>query len=219
MQASPLQELTPGRPHTPPGATPRIATLQPHIRLFGHVDAGMLSEFLRQQAQAPQGEPIVFELSTQGGDADIGRRMAQEIRLWREQRQADLYFLGKTFVYSAGVTVMSAFPVERRFLTDDTVLLIHERKLTKTLELKGALRACRALVDDVLAQIESGQAVEDRDFARLVQGSRLSHAELRERVLARDWYVPAAEALRHGLVAEVIGDDGRPAPAPHDGAR
>ncbi|KQP11829.1 ATP-dependent Clp protease proteolytic subunit [Pseudorhodoferax sp. Leaf267] len=185
-----------------------IPTLQPHIRLYGHVDAGMLGEFFRQQAQAPQGEPIVFEISTQGGDADIGRRMAQEIRLWRQQRQADLYFLGKSYVYSAGVTVMSAFPVERRFLTDDTVLLVHERKITKTLELQGALRACRALVEDLLAQLESGQAVEDRDFARLVQGSRLSHAALRERVMARDWYLQADEALAHGLVADVIGDDG-----------
>lgn len=189
---------------------PNIPGLVPHIRLFGHVDGGMLSEFFRQQQQAPRDAPVVFELSTLGGDPDIGRRMAQEIRLWREHRQVDVYFLGKTFVYSAGVTIMSAFPVNRRFITEDTVLLVHERKITKTVELKGALRACRALVEDVLAQLESGQRVEDRDFARLVQGSRMTHAELRDRVLTRDWYVPAAEALELGLVANIIDDAGFP---------
>lgn len=189
---------------------PKIPGLVPHIRLFGHVDGGMLSEFFRQQQQAPRDAPVVFELSTLGGDPDIGRRMAQEIRLWREHRQVDVYFLGKTFVYSAGVTIMSAFPVNRRFITEDTVLLVHERKITKTVELKGALRACRALVEDVLAQLESGQRVEDRDFVRLVQGSRMTHAELRDRVLTRDWYVPAAEALELGLVANIIDDAGFP---------
>jgi ATP-dependent Clp protease protease subunit len=196
--------------HMSPSATARLPTLAPHIRLFGHVDGGMLSEFFRQQREAPKDEPIVFELSTLGGDPDIGRRLAQEIRLWRAHGQVDVYFLGKTFVYSAGVTVMSAFPVDRRFITDDTVLLVHERKITKTIELQGALRACKALVDDVLAQLESGQRVEDRDFARLVQGSKITHEELRERVLSRDWYVPAAQALELGLVANTIDDRGEP---------
>lgn len=185
-----------------------IPSLVPQIRLFGHVDGGMLSEFFRQQHQAPRDEPVVFELSTLGGDPDIGRRLAQEIRLWREHRKVDVYFLGKTFVYSAGVTIMSAFPVNRRFVTEDTVLLVHERKITKTVELKGALRACRALVEDVLAQLESGQRVQDRDFARLVVGSRMTHAELLDRVLTRDWYVPAAQALELGLVANIIDDAG-----------
>lgn len=197
---------------------PCIPGLVPHVRLFGHVDGGMLGEFFRQQQQAPRDEPVVFELSTLGGDPDIGRRLAQEIRLWREHAGVDVYFLGKTFVYSAGVTVMSAFPVNRRFLTEDTVLLIHERKITKTIELNGALRACKALVDDVLAQLESGQRVEERDFARLVQGSHLSAADLRERVLSRDWYVAAAEALRHGLVAGLIDDSGAAMPLPGAGA-
>jgi ATP-dependent Clp protease protease subunit len=194
----------------PSSAAAGLPTLAPHIRLFGHVDGGMLCEFFRQQREAPQNEPIVFELSTLGGDPDIGRRLAQEIRLWHAHGQVDVYFLGKTFVYSAGVTVMSAFPVDRRFITDDTVLLVHERKITKTIELQGALRACKALVDDVLAQLESGQRVEDRDFARLVQGSKITHEELRERVLSRDWYVPAAQALELGLVASIIDDTGSP---------
>lgn len=181
-----------------------LPTLVPHVRLHGKVDEDMLSEFLRQQREAPRGEPLVFELSTLGGSAEIGRRLAEEIRLWQAHGHADLYFLGKTFVYSAGVTIMSAFPAARRVLTQDTVLLIHERRLSKTLVLQGALRACAALVADVQAEIASGQQVEDRDFAQLVLGSRLSHAALREQVMARDWYLPAREALDHGLVAALL---------------
>ncbi len=187
-----------------PGARLPLPTLQPHIRLYGKVDGDMLGAFLRQQQEVPPGEPVVFELSTLGGDAEIGRRLAQEIRLWREHGRADLYFLGKTFVYSAGVTVMSAFPVARRFLTQDTVLLVHERKLSKTLNLDGALRACAALVDDLRAQIAAGRQVEEEGFARLVEGSALSLDALRERVMAADWYLPAREAHELRLVAGLL---------------
>ena len=192
--------------------TSTLPTLTPHIRLFGRVDAGMLGEFFRQQQDAPRGEALVFELSTQGGDADIGRRLAQEIRQWRQHGQVDVFFLGKTFVYSAGVTIMSAFPVNRRFLTEDTELLIHERKIKKTVELNGALRACTALLQDVLAQLEAGQAVEDSDLVRLVEGTRMSVDMLREHVLSRDWYVTAAQALSLGLVGAMLDDAGRVMP-------
>ena len=43
-----------------------LPTLLPHVRLHGKVDEDMLSEFLRQQREAPRGEPLVFELSTLG---------------------------------------------------------------------------------------------------------------------------------------------------------
>ena len=119
----------------------------------------MLDEFFRQQAEAPSEGPVIFELSTSGGDADIGRRIAQEIRQWRNEK-ADLYFLGKSFVYSAGVTIMGAFDRSHRFLSPDCELLIHERKLKKTLRLDGALRACAAVVKNTLAEIQSGERLE-----------------------------------------------------------
>lgn len=175
----------------PPGA--------PAVRLYGQVGQSMLDEFLRQKAEAPAGSPLVFELSTSGGDADFGRRIAQEIRQWRHEG-AKLYFLGKSFVYSAGVTVMGAFERERRFLSADCERLIHERKLKKVLHLDGALKACATQVKNTLAEIESGERLERDGFEELIQGSSISLQDLQDQVCERDWYLPAKEAVRRGLV-------------------
>lgn len=180
-----------------------LAAMPPALRLHGNVDQSMLAEFLRQRAEAPAQGALVLELSTSGGDADVGRRIAQEIRQWRSRRGA-LYFLGKSYVYSAGVTVMAAFERSHRFLTADCELLVHERRLRKTLQLDGALRACAVQVKSVLAEIASGQRLERAGFAELVQGSALSLDELEARVRDCDWYVPADEARALGLVGGIV---------------
>src|SRR5689334_22311892 len=110
-----------------------LPSLKPDIRLFGPVNEAMLSEFFRQQAEAPADKPLVLEISSNGGSADMGRRIAQELRLWQDQDARQVWFLGKTFVFSAGITIMSAVPRDRRFVTRDCELLIHERKMKKEL--------------------------------------------------------------------------------------
>lgn len=176
----------------------------PDIRLFGKVDEAMLSTFLQQLAQAPIGQPLTLELSTTGGNADIGRRIAWELGSLQQYRAQEISFVGKTFVYSAGVTIMSSFAPARRFLTADCELLIHERKMQKTLHLDGALRGCRSVVQDALAEIDSGQRLEREGFAALVAGTPLGLDDVMAKVLERDWYLTAAEALRLGLIAAVL---------------
>ncbi|APW39113.1 hypothetical protein RD110_19425 [Rhodoferax koreense] len=190
-----------------PQKTPQLPSLAPDIRLFGKVNDHMLGEFFRQQSEAHANKPMVVELSTSGGDADIGRRIAQEIKLWQSQGQREVYFLGKTFVYSAGITIMSAFPRERRFLTSDTLLLIHERKIKKTIELSGALRSCLGQLNDAIAEVESGQWLERDGFAQLVRGSQVSLEDLEKKVFTKDWYLTAAEALTQGLVGALLYDN------------
>ena len=165
----------------------------------------MLSEFFRQQAEVKPGKKsIVLEVSTSGGDADIGRRIGQEVRLWREAEGREVFFLGKTFVFSAGITIMAAFPRSHRFLTADCELLIHERKMKKVLRLEGALRGCLSAVNDALAEIESGQRLERDGFAQLVEGSSLTVEDVGSKVYEKDWYLTATEALGLGLVGGVI---------------
>ncbi len=183
--------------------TPHLPSLTPEIRLFGKVSLDMLSEFFRQQAEVKTDQPIVFELSTSGGDADVGRRLACELRLWQQQG-TEIFFQGKTFVYSAGITIMAAIPPTHRFLSKDCELLIHERKLKKEIFLDGALRGCRSLIHDVLAEIESGQRLEREGFSRLVNGSNISMEELEENVFNKDWYLTANQALDVGLIAGIV---------------
>ncbi len=184
--------------------TNQIPKLAPDLRLFGSVGDSMLGEFFRQQAEAKKEGPIVVELSSNGGDADMGRRIAQELRLWQEKDGREVWFLGKTYLFSAGVTIMSAIPRERRFVTQDCEILIHERKMKKDIHLDSALRGCRSTILDVLAEIESGQRLERDGFALLVQGTNLTVDDIEKRVLEKDWYLTAKEALDVGIVGGIV---------------
>ena len=175
----------------------------PDIRLFGMVDESMLSTFLQRQAVLRADLPVTLELSTSGGNADVGRRIANELAQWQRDGAA-VHFIGKTYVYSAGVTIMSSIPPSRRYLTADCELLVHERKMQKVLHLEGALRGCRSLVQDALAEIDSVQRLERAGFEQLVAGTRLTLDDVMAKVLERDWYLSADEAAEWGLVAGVL---------------
>lgn len=152
----------------------------------------------------PQGEPLIVELTTNGGDADIGVRMMTEIaRARRRLAGRRLVFLGTGTVYSAGVTTMSAFPAADRFLTAGGTLLVHGRQLAKTVELSGPLRASRPQIKALLSEIEVGCALENDGFRRLIEGSDIDFAEVCEKALY-NWYIPAEEALGRGLIAGIV---------------
>ncbi len=82
--------------------------------------------------------------------------------------------------------------------------MIHCRKLDKTVELSGPIRSSLPLVEALKAQIETGIALEERNFRRLIDGSDVSLDEVFERALY-NWYLDSAAALDRGLVAGVIG--------------
>ncbi|RZJ25003.1 MAG: peptidase S14 [Haliea sp.] len=184
-----------------------LPSLRPDIRLYGTVGQPMLDEFFRQQAAAQKKDDpstVVLELTTSGGNADFARRIAQEVKMWREHDGCDIYFFGKTIVYSAGVTIMSAFPVDRRFISADTVFLIHERHMEKQVTFGGALRSSLARARDIIAEIECGQRLEREGFEQLVDGSGITLDELMAKVMDQDWYVSAQDALKMRLVQGVL---------------
>jgi ATP-dependent protease ClpP protease subunit len=175
--------------------------LHSNVRLDGAVDAAMLQSFLDQRDRALAGaDPIVLELFTNGGDADVGRRIALEIRLCRDLHGRETIFVGKTTVYSAGVTIMAAFPAAQRFLTRDTMLLIHERRLDREMRLTGSLRANLPRVRALLAELEAGIALEEQGFRDLVAGSGVALDEVKA-LAGQGWYLAATEAAERGLVA------------------
>src|ERR1700757_3566244 len=122
----------------------RVRLARPTIRLSGSVGHPMVASFFDQLFPVLDVEgSILIELFTDGGDAEIGRRLAEAVRLLRREHARDVWFLGKTLVASAGVTVMAAFPKYKRWLTRDTALLIHGRRMLKSLHLEGPLGRCR----------------------------------------------------------------------------
>lgn len=181
----------------------KLPSLHPDVRLLGGIDDAMVQRFLDQSGAAQGDNPLVLELSTMGGDAESARRLAEEVALLRQARE--VFFLGKTYVYSAGITVMAAVPSTHRFLTPDTILLVHERRMQRTVQVTGALRSAIAVARDLLAELEIGQVLERRGFEQLAAGSKLSADELLQRVLDKDWYLTAEEALELGLIGGIVG--------------
>lgn len=194
----------PRRPPAKRMSKPPPEILTPHVRLYGEVGDAMLSSFLEQMdAARDQSGPIVVELTTPGGDADIGRRIAADIRLLREQTGRAALFFGKTTVYSAGATIMSGFRSQDRWMDRHAVLMIHCRKLAKSLELSNFLASERPRVEALLAEIDLGLRVQTWDFKALIEGSNVQLEEL-EQCAMQNWYIDADEALKRGLIAGVV---------------
>lgn len=186
----------------PPELRARLA--RPTIRLSGSIDEGTVASFFHQLLPVLDVDgAIVLELYTSGGDADVGRRLAEEVRLLQEMQGRDLWFLGKTLVASAGVTLMSAFPRERRWLTRGTTVLVHGRRMKRDLHLEGPLGSCRRVLEEMIADIDNGLRVEEADFQALIAGSRVDLDQVR-RLAYGGWYLSSSQALEAGLVEGLI---------------
>jgi ATP-dependent protease ClpP protease subunit len=175
----------------------------PHIVLHGPVDHDMYTSFRHQLAHAPGDGPLVISISSLGGDPEVARLMGDEVRLLREYSGREVLFLGKVAVYSAAATFMSAFPADKRFLTKGTRLMIHERQMTKTIEVSGPLRACIASLQATLHEIEQSIEIEEEGFRDIIAGSEVGFDEVRARAPA-NWYICDHEAREKGLVLDVI---------------
>lgn len=176
---------------------------QPQIRLYGSVDEKMYCSFREQMGNAPDSGLFAVAITTLGGDPEMARLMADDIRLLRQEQGREILFLGKIAVYSAGATFMAGFAVENRYLTRTTRLMIHERKLDKEVRLEGPLRTLKSTVKALMNEIEYSIAIEEEGFREIIDGSSVEFEELRKRAPS-NWYIPADEALEFGLVAGVI---------------
>ena len=176
----------------------------PAILLAGDVDYAMYERFRSQLAEAPAEGLIVIELTTLGGDPEVARMMGEDVRFRSEQEPGRRYvFLGKTAVYSAGATFMSFFARENRYLTRGTRLMIHERKMDKTLHVVGPLTASLASVKALVHEIEQSILIQNEGFETLIAGSSVTLDDLLRKAPS-NWYVEAREAADLGLVQAVL---------------
>lgn len=175
----------------------------PHIQLHGAVDDAMYTNFKNQLANAPSEGPLVVSITTLGGDPEMARAMGDSIRLLREYTGREALFLGKVAVYSAGATFMSAFPADKRFLTKNSRLMIHERLMNSTVQLSGPLNTLAPTLKAKLHEIEDSIRIQDEGFADLVSGTKVTLDELKAKA-PNNWYIEATEARDLGLVLDVI---------------
>ena len=184
-----------------PNRYPLLAV--PHVQLSGTVDDQMYATFRAQVANATGDGPLVVSITTLGGDPEIARAMGDDIRLLRDYQGRETLFLGKVAVYSAGATFMSAFPVDKRFLTRRTRLMLHERQMHSSLDLAGPLRALPAVLKAKLHEIEHSILIEEEGFRDIVAGSKVTFEELRDKAPS-NWYLEAEQARELGLVLDII---------------
>lgn len=176
----------------------------PRILLAGTVDYDMYASFRSQFNQAPTTGLVVIELSTLGGDPEVARMMGEDVRFHSElSAERRIVFLGKAAIYSAGATFMSFFARGNRYLTRGTRLMIHERKLCKTLEINGPLTTCIASVKATLHEIEHSITIQNEGFENLIAGSQVTMEEVLRKA-PENWYLEAQEAKSLGLIQGVI---------------
>ena len=176
----------------------------PRILLAGTVDYAMYDRFREQFAAAPDSGLVVIELSTLGGDPEVARMMGEDVRFQSDiNPERRVVFLGKAAIYSAGATFMSFFARQNRYLTRGTRLMIHERKMDKTLHVVGPLTTCVASVKALLNELEQSIAIQNEGFSNLICGSQVSMDEVLERAPS-NWYLEAQEAQALGLIEGVI---------------
>ena len=176
----------------------------PAVLLSGTVDYDMYKEFRRQLDRAPETGLIVCELSTLGGDPEVARMMGEDVRFHSDMDDGRRFvFLGKAAIYSAGTTLMSFFATSNRYVTRGARIMVHERKLKKTLEIDGPLTTCVAAVKATLNEIQASIAIQNEGFENLIRGSKVTMQEVLERAPS-NWYIEASEAVELGLIRAVI---------------
>ena len=175
----------------------------PHVHLHGPVDDAMYDTFKSQLAAAPTEGPLVVSITTLGGDPEVARAMGDNIRLLREYTGRETLFLGKVAVYSAGATFMSAFPVDSRFLTRNSRIMIHERQMQSTIELNGPRNTLSYTLKAKLHEIEDSINIQEEGFRAIVEGSKVSLEDLKKKAPS-NWYIEAEEARDLGLVLDII---------------
>ncbi|MEZ5764907.1 MAG: peptidase S14 [Xanthobacteraceae bacterium] len=176
----------------------------PAVRLFGVVDDDMYVNFRDQLDRVGDQQVVVVELSTLGGDPEVARMMGEDIRFASELSPNQRFvFLGKAAIYSAGTTFLSFFARDNRYLRRGARLMIHERKLSKTLIIDGPLTTCVANLKATLNEIECSIAIQNEGFQNLINGSSLSLDDVLLKA-PENWYLEANEAQSLGLIAAVI---------------
>ena len=182
---------------------PPDAFRDPAILLSGPVDYDMYKRF-RQQLSDASGHLVVVELSTLGGDPEVARMMGEDVRYHSDLTpDRHFVFLGKAAIYSAGTTFMSFFARDNRYLTRGTRLMIHERKLSKSLHIDGPLTSCVATIKATLHEIEASIDIQNEGFENLVRGSQVTMKQVLEQA-PYNWYIEANEAASLGLVRSVL---------------
>lgn len=108
------------------------------LYICGTVNAELLLHVQRTIAEmGPAEDGTIVVLDTPGGQTYAALSIYQELRLLAATQ--DIVILARTRVHSAGVLLLMAVPVERRFALSPTTFLLHPSAIKETVTVDGTI--------------------------------------------------------------------------------
>jgi len=172
------------------------------IGLFAEVEAEKIAEIshallylneINQIERDPeQRKPILFYLSTYGGNADDMFALYDLMRVVRTETQIHTVGLGK--VMSAGVLIFAAGTKGHRYIGKNCRLMIH-----------SVMGGNQGNLHDMLTEMDAIENLQQMYIECLVAETNLTESQIKKMLERKvNIYLSAEEALEHGIADHII---------------
>lgn len=196
---------------TPPEEEKKVVILDPAalggqqepdlrvVGLFADVNEEKIAEILHNMLyfnalnmQSEEKKPIIFYISTYGGNADDMFAMYDMMRGMRETTEIHTVGLGK--VMSAGVLMLAAGTKGHRYIGKNCRVMIH-----------SVMGGNHGSLHNMINEMEAIEQLQDMYCDALISETRLTRVKLKNMLERKvNVYLSAEEAVELGIADEII---------------
>lgn len=184
------------------------------VYLIGDVEAKMVDDLHKQvrdfeqksktkkvEDRIPWPKELHVVLATTGGNVAYGRAVYDVLRMLGRRTKLSLVVNGLSM--SMGSSIMMAVPLERRFISQNGQIMVHEvRRETPALpSLPVSVR--RFVYNEWLVSLEQAEKMNEWTIKTIAKGSGNSVEQVRE-WYETGTYFDADEAIEHGFVTDKL---------------
>jgi ATP-dependent protease ClpP protease subunit len=174
------------------------------IHLIGRVDEKMLEKFRVDRAKLFDGASpaeVIVTLTTGGGDVAWGWAIFDELKVLAHMTSLRLLCVG--MIYSMGVAIAMALPLDRRFASEHASFYMHKSQLTYGERREGVEEDHENEYREYGARIDFFKQNSEMIVAGISQGTNLSLDDVRT-LFKQPRYLSASEAVEKRLVSGVV---------------
>jgi ATP-dependent protease ClpP protease subunit len=164
-----------------------------------HLD--QLSATVQLVLQDPDQTGLTIVLSTPGGDCSYASAMRELIQ--GLCGTLDIHILALGMCFSAGISVMSAVPADRRYTTPGTRFMLHPARTKVSMKANFDPEWLKRGWKTPLPEIAEFRTSELYDNEQILRSITLDRRRF-ERLLRTDSYFGARKALKWGFVGHVL---------------
>ncbi len=183
-----------------------IADLGMMIALSGETEPGMITAFdtaaekLLNDKDRPEKKATIL-LSSTGGRVWVGNTVAERIKLM--SRFVDLRIIAMTLVASSGVRVLLSLSRERRFVSPQAEIMIHQSKIRCDASSPQSLDERQRRLDEDLASVLADKREEQRFIRLLAKELGISYQSTLK-IWVKSHRFNAKEAVERGLASSIV---------------